>query len=321
MSLFDRCYQTRVNLEDKPRDWKEFWHQEILKVKSLPKDITVKKKMSIETKIKDQVDLEYSSVDNYRLTAHLFAAKSLPNRNVPVIIIFPDYIQKFTISKKFLRSGILVCLLQMRGHKIPLISINDDGRREEKKSYGYFAKNLDYPGIYYMKYLLLDAYQTVQVLLNQPNLDAKRIGVWGKGIGAAMALFVSKFSDHISSQVIESPGFCHLDTLKQSGAPYAEEINYLLKKVNKSSRKKLEANARYFDGAFFAEKLTVPSAFVTNLNEKKLPPEQVFSLFNGVRGDKEIHIFTETARESRIKQDQQIQNIVYNYFSRAFKLQ
>ena len=320
MSLFDDCYQTRVNLEDKPRDWKEFWHQEILKAKSLPKDITIRKKMPVKAKIKNQIDLEYSSVDNYRLTTHLFATTPLPRRDVPVIIIFPDYIQKFAISKKFLRSGLLVCLLQMRGHKTPLISMNEDGRMEEKKSYGYFAKNLDHPNIYYMKYLLLDAYQTVQVLLNQPNVDTKRIGVWGKGIGAVMALFVSKFSDHISSQVIESPGFCHLDTLHQSGAPYAEEINYLLKKVNKSNRKKLKENARYFDGAFFAEKLTVPSAFVTNLNEKKLPPEQTFSLFNGVTGDKEIHIFTETAPKSRAQQEQQTQNIVYNYFSRAFKL-
>ncbi len=316
MSFFDQCYQARANLINKPSDWKNFWYTEIQKVKSIPKSLIIKKKSTIKFKIKNQLTLQYNSVNNYRLSAQLFTSSSL-RRKSPIVIIFPDYLEKFVISKNILNLGFLFCLVQIRGHNIPLTTLNQNGQVKERKSYGYFAENMESLYDYYMKQLLLDAYKTIEMLAEEPIVDTKRIGVWGRGIGATMALFTSKFSNHISSQLIESPSFCHTETLHKSHEHYAVEINTKLKRQSSSYQKKIKNNFKYFDGIFFAENLQVPSTFITNLNNKKKLPEQTFSIFHEIKSEKEIHIFTEDTPKLAEEQNKKIHNIAKNHFDQT----
>ena len=316
MSIFDQCYQTRADFTNKPKNWKEFWYSELQIVQSIPNSIVLKKKSTMNFKIKNQLNLQYHSVNNYQLSIQLLTTSSIRGK-LPTIVIFPDYVEKFPILKSILDLGFLVCLMQMRGHKKPIKTINEKGEMQDRKSYGYFANNIDNPNNYYMRDLLLDGYKTIEVLSEEPVVDSERIGVWGRGIGATMALFVSKFSNRISSQIIESPSFCGWENLHKSNEKYAKEIHSVLKKKSQSYQKRLQQNISYFDGIFFAENLETPSAFITNVADKKVSPEQSFALFHAIKGKKEIHVFTEDTPDSFKEQNKRTYAIVQKYFTQT----
>ncbi len=316
MSFFDECYQSRANLTNKPGNWKEFWHSELQVIKSVPKSAVLEKKIGTDYKVKNQFHLKYNSVNNYQLSLQLVAASSV-RKKLPTIIIFPDYVEKFSILKSILDLGFLVCLAQMRGHRESLTTINANGEVQELKSYGYFSDKIENPNQYYMRNLLLDGYQTIETLSEEPIVDSERIGVWGRGIGAAMALFVARFSAHVSSQVIESPSFCDLDNLHKSKEKFAKEIYTVIEKRGGSHEQSIKQNFRYFDGNFFAENLQTPSAFIANLDSKEISPKQTFILFNQIQGEKEMHIFTEDDPDGLEEQNKKTHQIVQEYFERT----
>ena len=316
MSLFDECYQAQINLTHKPSNWKEFWYSELQVIKSISKSTIIKKKLTTNFKAKNQFRLEYNSINNYQLSVQLITTSS-PKKKLPTIVIFPDYVEKFSILKSVLDLGFLICLLQMRGHKKSLTTINADGVMQEHKSYGYFCNNIENPNQYYMRDILLDAYQTIEILSKEPIVDSKRIGVWGRGIGATMALFVAKFSNHISSQIIESPSFCDLDNLYKSKEKYAEEIYTVIKKKDQIAEANIKRNMSYFDGSFFSENLHTPSAFITHLGSKQIPSKQAFALFNQIQGEKEIHIFTDDNPDLFEENKKKTHKIVQKYFGRT----
>ena len=138
MSLFDQCYQLKVDLSQRPDRWLEFWENEIDRLKQVPKKVKVKKTLSVK-RLNYHSTLEYQSIEGYDLSIQVLSS-SFIKKQQPTIIIFPDYVEKISISKTLIESGFTIGVLKLRGHEKPPIAIRQDGELLEKESYGYFAE-------------------------------------------------------------------------------------------------------------------------------------------------------------------------------------
>ena len=143
-----------------------------------------------------------------------------------------------------------------------------------------------------------------------------KLGIWGKGMGAIMGLFTAKFTDKIVSQVLQYPSFCYIDIISKSNSLYANEIKRVLKNKTPREKEKIKANLAYFDGLYLAENLATPSVLISDLENRAALPEQAFSIFNHLQGEKEMHLFAETGL-SEIEQERKVGNTVRKYFEKT----
>jgi cephalosporin-C deacetylase len=178
----------------------------------------------------------------------------------------------------------------MRGH---VLKVKSDEIGEKPESPGYLIENILDRETYYIRAIYLDALRSIDMLRLMADLDCSKIGIMGKGLGAAAAIFASIYSERTAALVLDSPSFCNL-TLSQniSTGEAAGEINGFIS-GDKSLKKKVKQNLSYFDALNFSDMITCPVMTVTGLRDTEAPAECVFGLFNHLLCDKTVEVYPE----------------------------
>ena len=323
MSFFDECYQSYTRDFTKPADWNLFWKNEIKKLQSIETETQIIKKVSNKLLTEINYSLKYYSADNFELTGQ-FVAPRLLTRKPPLLIIFNNYLDQPTISKAIVNSGIAQFVVRLRGHETPIQDIITESQNT-KMSYGYFQNRLLDKEQYYLKYLLLDAYRSYEIITSRTEFDKNKIAIWGSGTGALMALFVSYFAKNKPNCLFLShPDICDVDLISQiSKTPAFQEIYSTIKKTyatNKNNIALIKNNLSFFDGMNFVDDLNIPTAVLTNIANKDEAPQGAFSLFHKIKSEKEMHLqtdFNSTDPKSEIKKETET---VIKYLKRTFEL-
>ncbi len=316
MSLFDECYNTFDTKIERPVDWLDFWKKELQGLKKIPLSTKINKKTSTRVSSEINYTTRFDSMNHYKLTARFLAPRKF-KKNVPLIVIFPDYQEHPKLFNSIAEAGFGQFVIRLRGHENSL-EVNTDINGNTKESYGYFRERLNDKKNYYMKNLLLDSYRFMEMIHNRKEIDQNKIGVWGKGIGSIMALFVTSFmKQKIKSQLLQYPSFCNLKlTQNLSKAFYAMEIKEAIKKrlVNK---KQALNTLQYFDGLLFTNMIQVPTGMLVNLEHPVSASKGAFSLFHKINAPKEMHIFTKHNTEEEVSQQGMILETVISYFKKS----
>lgn len=205
-----------------------------------------------------------------------------------VIIHLHDYNHRMKYRQDSLDNRFAHFFLTLRGHSnLPT--------RDEKEpaSPGYMTENIMDIERYYVTAVYLDAYRVVEMLRLNQELDCSIIGIIGKGLGAASALFTAAYSKRICALVLETPSFCHLNLSQNlSTGDAANEINNLI--IKKGGKKKLiKTNLSYFDGINLSDMIKCPVLVTVGLKDTISPPECIFALFNHLKTEKTVEVYPE----------------------------
>jgi len=323
MSVFDDCFHTFPDFSKKPKDWETFYSREISALKKIPIELKSKRKVSKKLLTENSYILNYTSTNKYTLQAHLVVPKKVVKKP-PLVVIFPDYHQDPSIFSSLSNAGYAQLVLRLRGHEVDLLSTIDTKEMSkeeiEQLSYGYFQASLSQKKSYYLKQLYLDAFRTLEIArLRSREVDTSKIGVWGKGVGASMALFVTYFMKRTTSLFLEHPTFINLEVSQnKSKAKYSNEINNYIK-THKREKAEIKKNLNYLDGMYFAQDLEVPTAVAVNLKSKLSIPHSSFSAFHSIIGEKEMFIHTEDKPASLKKEKKIIIEKAVDFFDRFLK--
>lgn len=313
MSVFDECYSTLPELEKKPQDFNQFWDNAINQLKKIPFEENSKKKVSKKLLKEHNISIHFQSSEKYQIEGQLLAPKKL-GKKPPVVVIFGDYLNPPSMYKGLLNNGIGQYTIKLRGHDIPLKKT--EGTEEEAPkiiSYGYFAENLSDASGYYLKHLLLDAYRAVEILRLRKEVDSTKIGFFGEGVGALMALFVVSRMNRGKSLFLQYPDFMKIDrAILGINHAQTEIRNYI--KNHKTQKNHIEKNLAYFDGIFFAKDINVPSKTIINITDNKVTPHGAFALFHQLGGEKDIHVYTDNSPNTIKKETQQNLKIMTDFF-------
>lgn len=299
MALFDECFSSEADISHTPKDIEKFWNAQIAKLKKIPLDVQIKKKVSAKLLTEQNIAMDYQGADKYHLQAQFVIPRKLVGKP-PLVVIFPDYGTENAVYKGLMNAGIAQMVVRMRGHEAPKpkkkqesVSATNVKKEETELSYGYFGERLLEPNDYYSTKIYLDAYRSLEAARLRKEVDTSRIGVIGQGVGAAQALFVAAFMQRGDAFFLDNPAFLNLEhTQNLSEADYAREINHAAK-GSKKVKQQIKENLRYFDPVYFADRIRADTAFSVNLTNKKAVPHGTFALFHLLQNEKDMFLFTE----------------------------
>ncbi len=273
---------------DRKNDFDRFWDNAIQAIKKVPLETGMTKNKEKTHPGLVSYDISYKGFTKTTVTGELLIPKG-KSRPKPIIHVH-DYNSTHQYPRQVLDNAAAHFLINLRGHQ-NIVAFTE--RPEDYKSPGYMIENILDKDTYYVKAIFLDVYRSVDMLRLIPELDCSAIGVIGKGLGAAAAIFAAANSDRIAALVLDTPSFCNLPLSQNiSSSDATHEINEFAVTI-KNRKKQIKDTLTYFDSINLADKVGCPVLATVGFRDAISPPECVFSLFNHLQCEKTIEVYPE----------------------------
>ncbi len=287
-SDFDRFF---LNLPpfDREKDFDAFWKGSIAELKKIPMEPRFDHK-------KHQGAFNVHSVtfkgfNRATVQGELYVPRDAKKPRASIII--PDYNRDRQYVGYPLERDMAYFFLRLRGHDVIK---TEPG--EQPRSPGYMIDNIAEIESYYLRGIYLDAYRAIDTLRLNNNLDLSVVGLMGKGLGAAAAIFAASFSNRVAAIVLDTPSFCYLSRSQNvSTGDASAEINEFLEQ-HRNKKKIVKKNLSYFDALNFSDRLEVPALVTVGFKDTISPPECVFALFNHLLCDKTIEVYPDSGNDA-----------------------
>jgi len=273
---------------DKKNDFDRFWENAILEIKKIPLEIGLKKNTKITYPGFITYDVTFKGVTKTKIAGELLIPKG--KSKPKAIIHIHDYNNTHQYPRQIYNSSAAHFLITLRGHH-EIISMQEGP--EDHKSPGYMIENILDKDTYYMRAVFLDVYRSVDMLRLIPELNCSAIGIIGKGLGAAAAVFAGAYSERVAALVLDTPSFCYLSLSQNiSTSDATNEINEFTATV-KNKKKQIKDILTYFDALNLSDKIRCPVLATVGFKDTISPPECVFGLFNHLLCEKMIEVYPE----------------------------
>ena len=129
--------------------------------------------------------------------------------------------------------------------------------------------------------VILGINRAVDWLARRPDVDARHIAYSGSSQGGGFGLYLAALNRHISRAYMGVPALadvmgCKADG-RQSGWPRILEFETQKDPARLAA---IERNAPYFDGAYFAERITIPVRLSVGYADESCAPHAVLAAYN-----------------------------------------
>ena len=267
----DKNYRCKVRTPD---DFDEFWDGVMSDAAAIPMNTTIEKDDLRSNEEADVYQVFFDSLDHLRVSGWYAVPKGATGK-LPAMIQFPGYLSDPMIPRDWAAKGYACFSVNPRG-KVRSRSQFDPGY-PGLLTFGIVDKNsYSYRGFY------VDAWRSVDFLLERPEVDASRIGGVGGSQGGGLAITAAAMRKEIRAVSISAPYLCgHMDAIELSHTyPYDEINDYL--ETYPERRKDVEETVAYFDGISFADKVTCPVIVNIGLQDNVVPPETGYAVYNAM---------------------------------------
>ncbi|TAL39938.1 MAG: hypothetical protein EPN93_00295 [Spirochaetes bacterium] len=283
-SEFDRFF-LHLPPFDRESDFDAFWNSSFAELKKIPIEPKFEPKKHGPTGFRN-FDVSFRSHNKSVIQGELSIPKGA--KKPRVVIVVPDYNRPNPYAKYALEHEIAYFFIQLRGHDL----IRQE-TPEGPASPGYMVDGIDDLSSYYLRGVYLDVFRSIDALRLNGEIDCSAIGIIGKGLGSAAALFAASYSNRVAALVLDTPSLCYL-TLSQniSTGDATREINEYLEQ-HKTRKKAVKKNLTYFDGINFSDRIRCSTLTTVGFRDTISPPECVFALFNHLLCDKTIEVYPE----------------------------
>lgn len=309
---FDECYQALPELT-RPAQFQSFWNSVILSLKKVPLEPQLKLRLKRTFARESLHDVQFRSHNDTVLSGYLNIPRKL--KRVPTVITFHDYLSDFervneSITDPLSQAGIAHLYLKMRGHENPAVFARPTRSKDGAGAQTTFF--LDQQGQPFERSfgvaIILDALRSVDFLRLNRNINHTAIGLMGRGLGCVPALFAAAFKpESVRALSLERPGpVWHEEWLQLSQSPLAREWNEWMK-GRSAQKKELREKMRQIDPVYLSQEINCPVLMSTGLEDAEHPALPGFGLFNLLRTEKAMQIFTDEAQDPDHKKEHQQQ--------------
>lgn len=291
LSSFDRYFLNLPPFDRQP-DFETFWKEVIYESKQSPLKPEMNQNRQRSTHRFTSHELYYAGEKKTLIKAELLIPKNTHSPK-PIIHIH-DYNRSFEFDPKHLSTSSAYLFIKLRGHDI--ISRKKDS--EEEDTPGYMVENILDKNSYYLKSVYIDIFKAIDSLRLISGIDCSKIGIIGKGLGAAPAGFTAAFSSRVAAVFFDTPAFSYLEKSQNiSESDATIEINTYISE-HKTRKKLIKQNLSYFDLMNFADMIKCPVMTTVGFKDIISPPECVFALFNHLLCEKTIQVYPEEGNKA-----------------------
>ncbi|MCB1318710.1 MAG: acetylxylan esterase, partial [Leptospiraceae bacterium] len=301
---FDDCFQTFPSIQSPP-DLNRFWQKGMTALKRVNVDPRSRLVLSRSLGRESLSEVNFAGLDNHRLHG-LF---TVPRRRgkLPAVIAFHDYHEQIDGSGHISGEGLALLTVQLRGHETEFFSHSAGSDLELREKQLCADAGLADAEASYLYRAYLDAVRCVDFLRLQKSIDMQRIGIIGRGFGAALAVFAAtQMSENVRALVLERPSFLWLQAwLEESTSDLAQEIKHLVSR-NTRLYTRSKKNLPLFDPLNWTEQLKPEVMAAVSLEDDWNPPRPAFGFFNRLKAEKSMQLSPDeesypTASEQRAR--------------------
>jgi cephalosporin-C deacetylase-like acetyl esterase len=273
---------------DREEDFDSFWKGSIAELKKIPIEPSFTPLNSARSPF-NRFQVTFRGMIRSAVTGCLLVPAG--SRKARAVIIIHDYNRPDPYAGFPLDETTAYFFLRLRGH-------GESNGTETEKSPGYMVDSITDINGYYMRGVYLDAYRAIDVLRLNERLDCSAMGLMGKGLGGAAAVFAAANSSRPTALVLDTPSFAYLgESQNVSTSDATAEINEYLS-LQRTKKKLIKKNLSYFDAVNFADRVTGPALFTVGFKDTISPPQCVFALFNHLKCDKTIEVYPDDGNDA-----------------------
>ncbi|WP_082806732.1 acetylxylan esterase [Ferroacidibacillus organovorans] len=158
---------------------------------------------------------------------------------------------------------------------------------------GWMTKGILDPQEYHYRGVYMDAVLALEVLAQQPNIDARRIGVTGGSQGGGLSLAAAALSERAAVVVADYPYLCHFRRAMDVSptGPYLEINEFFRRNTAPQTEETAMKTLSYFDVMNLAPRITCPVLISVGLIDEITPPSTIFAAYNHLTCAKQIRVY------------------------------
>ena len=156
---------------------------------------------------------------------------------------------------------------------------------------GWMTQGIMDPAEYYYRGVYVDCVRALDLLCEQPEVDAEHIGLMGVSQGGGLTLAVAALDSRPVLAMPEVPYLCHFRRAVDMAArmPYLEISDYIRRYPKRAGQ--VWKTLSYFDNLNLAARIRCPVLIDVGLQDDICPPSSVYAVYNQIKAEKEIKVF------------------------------
>ncbi len=276
-----------------PPDFDAFWNKAKAELAALPLDPRLTP-MPEETT--DKIEVFQVSLQNIGTppsrTSRFYGVLCVPRGAgpFPTMMIPPGAgIRKLRGQVQWAERGFIT--LEVGVHGIPVILPQELYTSLNGALGNYPTLNLDDPGRYYFRRVLMGCLRANDYLVTQPKWDHKNLIDFGGSQGGYLTITTTALDPRVTACVVAFPAFCDVTGYVHGRAGGWPGLRFA--DPNEPGRAAKIATTAYFDSVNFARRIKVPGHYGWGYNDETCPPDSTFSAYNVITASKTLDIFKE----------------------------
>ncbi|MET3726948.1 cephalosporin-C deacetylase [Fictibacillus halophilus] len=282
--MFDELWKDYIPESTRELDFDTFWEETISESKNQPLEVRLSEISYPISHITAQ-KLMLKGFNGTDLTA-FYLKPDFVKDNIPCLLVLHGYGgNKGSIANyaKYLMMGFAVVALDIRGH-----GESANGGYPAGGTGSWVTQGILDPRTYYYRHVYMDVIRLMDVIETFPELDPKKIVVYGASMGGGIALAVAALDDRASIVFADVPNMCDLPLaiqLKMEGSLVSVE-QYLRQYPN--HLKQVFSTLSYFDNKNLAENIKCPVRLSAGGKDPICPPQTIYGVYNLLQTDKDM---------------------------------
>jgi cephalosporin-C deacetylase len=233
-----------------------------------------------------------SSFERRRIRAwYVVPAAPPPQGGWPAILEFPGY------------NGVLSLPIQLVQYGYATLTLFPRGQGESRKEWTIehdtrLTYNVMDRERYYYRGAYMDCVRGIDFLCSRPEIDARRIGVWGASQGGGLSFTTASLDRRVTAAVAAVPWLCNLEVAAGiTHPPFVELYDYL--KQHPEQRQQVFATLAYFDPLNLAQDIACPILVAGATIDPAHPLETIMPVFERIRSLKSLVVYPDLDHEYR----------------------
>lgn len=313
MSVFDMPLEQLKNykgMNPKPKDFEEYWERALEEMRSVnPETKWIPADFSVP--YAECYDLYFTGVKDARIHAKVIFPKPRGEK-MPAVLNFHGYTGNcgnWSDKLPFAAAGFVTAALDCRGQGG---KSEDVGGVKGNTMQGHFIRGLENenPDCLLMRDIFLDCVQLAGILMNLPEVDENRVGVYGNSQGGGLSLACAALEPRIARAAVQYPFLSdyqrvwELDLAKDA----YEELRLYFRWFDPLHEREEEIYTKlgYIDVHHLAPMIRGNVLMAVTLMDTVCPPSTQFAAYNAIHAEKQLIIYPDYGHEFLPEQDDRV---------------
>jgi len=267
---------------DEPIDFDAFWEAGRRQLAAIPHDPVVTPVPSA-SRAADAYKISLANVDGTRVWGFLSVPKA-PAGPMPLLVSVPgaSFRAPAAPGYEWVDQGVMRLWISVHPHDPQLPKAELDAL-EQSPAGQYHRLGAPDPGSYYFRRAILGADRLVDWVCDNYAWDGAHCVAQGHSQGGAFALFLAGFNRRVTACAAEAPAMCDHAGYTIGRSPSWPQ---LASGQDPALQDATLAMSGYYEAAFFARRIVVPTLFTVGFHDIVCPPSSGYAAYNQIAGPK-----------------------------------